>query len=228
MYKLNEQPISTILEEMEDFKPLADRVGIYRVKEKFAEQDTVYEKGDLVALCGYGDDDRIIFIPYENYLRIRTRTMPDFLSGMKEDKECVVTSLLLSTFHSRFELCLPETERIEEIRNKAIKLSKEKKNQLAAEYDVGDLHLFFVVGIFTELCGIFFILHKKTLGSIMLMLGVPLCIIGVIFMTLMIQKSILNVVNDKKNLKILLKYEGIFKEMDERRKANGMFISQEK
>ena len=62
----------------------------------------------------------------------------------------------------------------------------------------------------------------------MLMLGVPLCIIGAIFMILMIKRSILNSVNDKKNLKLLLKYEGIFKEMDEQRKANGMFISQEK
>lgn len=62
----------------------------------------------------------------------------------------------------------------------------------------------------------------------MIMLGVPLCIIGAIFLTFMIQKSILNGVNDKKNLKLLLKYEGIFKEMDEQRKANGMFISEEK
>lgn len=228
MYKLNEQPISTILEEMEDFKPLADRVGIYRVKEKFAEQDTVYEKGDLVALCGYGDDDRIIFIPYENYLRIRTRTMPDFLSGMKEDKECVVTSLLLSTFHSRFELCLPETERIEEIRNKAIKLSKEKKNQLAAEYDAGDLYLLFVFGVAMAFCGLLLILHTKYFGSLVLFFGIPLCIIGVIILIFMIKRSILNSVNDKKNLKLLLKYEGIFKEMDEQRKANGMFISEEK
>lgn len=228
MYKLNEQPISTILEEMEDFKPLADRVGIYRVKEKFAEQDTVYEKGDLVALCGYGDDDRIIFIPYENYLRIRTRTMPDFLSGMKEDKECVVTSLLLSTFHSRFELCLPETERIEEIRNKAIKLSKEKKNQLAAEYDAGDLYLLFVFGVTMAFCGLLLILHTKYFGRLVLFFGIPLCIIGVIILIFMIKRSILNSVNDKKNLKLLLKYEGIFKEMDEQRKANGMFISQEK
>ena len=228
MYKLNEQPISTILEEMEDFKPLADRVGIYRVKEKFAEQDTVYEKGDLVALCGYGDDDRIIFIPYENYLRIQTRTMPDFLSGMKEDKECVVTSLLLSTFHSRFELCLPETERIEEIRNKAIKLSKEKKNQLAAEYDAGDLYLLFVFGVTMAFCGLLLILHTKYFGRLVLFFGIPLCIIGVIILIFMIKRSILNSVNDKKNLKLLLKYEGIFKEMDEQRKANGMFISQEK
>lgn len=228
MYKLNEQPISTILEEMEDFKPLADRVGIYRVKEKFAEQDTVYEKGDLVALCGYGDDDRIIFIPYENYLRIRTRTMPDFLSGMKEDKECVVTSLLLSTFHSRFELCLPETERIEEIRNKAIKLSKEKKNQLAAEYDAGDLYLLFGLGVSMAFCGLLLILHTKYFGSLVLFFGIPLCIIGVIILIFMIKRSILNSVNGKKNLKLLLKYEGIFKEMDEQRKANGMFISEGK
>lgn len=161
----------------------------------------------------YGDDDRIIFIPYENYLRIRTRTMPDFLSGMKEDKECVVTSLLLSTFHSRFELCLPETERIEEIRNKAIKLSKEKKNQLAAEYDAGDLYLLFVFGVTMAFCGLLLILHTKYFGSLVLFFGIPLCIIGVIILIFMIKRSILNSVNDKKNLKLLLKYEGIFKEI---------------
>lgn len=222
MYRLSEQPVSIILKEMNDFKPLTDRIGIYKVKEKFAVTDSVYEVGDLVALCGHGEDDQIIFIPYENYLRIRTEKMSEFLSGMKDNKECKVISILLSTFHSRFELCLPETEKIDEIRKKAINLNNEKEQQSKAYNYTLDgaaysLIIFFpciIAGLLAHGCGYLYF-------------AIILYIISALILINFIKESITYKVKGNKQDDIFFKYVGMFREIDEQRKKDGLFITNE-
>lgn len=132
MYKLSEQPIKTIVEEMKDFSSLK-KIGIFTVKEKFNEKDTYYEVGDLVAIYGQNADE-ISIVPYDK--------LKEFSSYMLADdtelKKLFVGyhSMTISKFHEKFELSEPETDKIEAIMKEIKTIVNEEKEELAKKKDI--------------------------------------------------------------------------------------------
>ena len=128
MYNLRECSLSQIIGEMEDFKPLKDRMGVYCVTEKFVVDDTVFEVDDMVVLCGDGTDIGLILFSYEKFKRIPTQFLGSF------DMMTGYNKLLISinTFHKRFKLDIAETNRIEKYIDKA-KVLYAEKNKISKE-----------------------------------------------------------------------------------------------
>lgn len=149
MYNLRECSLSQIIGEMEDFKPLKDRMGVYCVTEKFVVDDTVFEVDDMVVLCGDGTDIGLILFSYEKFKRIPTQFLGSF------DMMTGYNKLLISinTFHKRFKLDIAETNRIEKYIDKA-KVLYAEKNKISKEHNKikNDKECFFLTGVILMAC----------------------------------------------------------------------------
>lgn len=219
MYKLSKQPIQKILQKMTDFEPLTNRIGIYRVKENFIWNDNVYEKGELVALCGHGGKDCIVFVPYESYLKVPTMQMAEYCSDFDNVKDRAIVSISKEEFNSKFELCSHETEKVEEIRSKAIQLKNEKESkQEDCKYDPYDTLIWLFVVFSTALAGSLAHINNA------LYVAISFYIISFICLIFQIKTIIIHNIKKKEFYRLENEYDAIFKDMDEQREKDGLFI----
>ena len=211
MYKLSEQPIESILQEMTDFEPLIDRIGIFRVKAKLLVKDMVYETGDHVAICGYRRDC-IMLISYESFLHIPTSQMIRFGSGIDPNNTYEIS---VDDFKTNFEICSDETKEFEEIRKKALQLYDEKEINQSPYINPGDLlvicnFIFTIFGLFGAL---------MNLGSVKC-----LAIIFYLIALAALVEIIIGLTKEHKWKKIEKEFYRKCYEIDEQRKLDGLFV----
>lgn len=212
MYKLSEQPVSRIFDEMVNFSPLYHRVAVCKVKEPFSIYDINYEEGDLVALTG--DTESKIEIEY--YQNLKKRHSYNIHYGVSGDR----LSITVDDFKKRFELCEEETIKVENVIKQAKDIKYEeygeienKRAEPLDEYGFATIGAMTIIGASLTLwCLLFKPDTKAFILTLLIFLAIILCFF------------LFNFIKDMKYRVIERKYLDKYKEMDKQREQNGMYI----
>lgn len=212
MYKLSEQPVSRIFDEMVNFSPLYHRVAVCKVKEPFSIDDINYEEGDLVALTG--DTESKIEIEY--YQNLKKRHSYNIHYGVSGDR----LSITVDDFKKRFELCEEETIKAENVIKQAKDIEYEKYGEIVKKRaEPLEDYVFATIGA-TAIIGVsltfWCLLLKPDTKTFILTLLIFLAIILCFFL--------FNFIKDMKHRVIERKYLDKYNEMDEQREQSGMYI----
>lgn len=212
MYKLSEQPVSRILDEMVNFSPLYHRVAVCKVKEPFSIADINYEEGDLVALTG--DTESKIEIEY--YQNLKKRHSYNIHYGVSGDR----LSITVDDFKKRFELCEEETIKVEKMIKEANDIAceeyceiNEKRAEPLDDYGFATIAVIAIIAVSLTL---WWLLFKPGTKELILTLLIFLAIISVFFL--------FNFIKDMKHRVIERKYLDKYNEMDNQREQSGMYI----
>lgn len=215
MYKLREQPISRIFDEMVNYSPLCHRVAICKVKEPFSIYDITYEEGDLVALSG--DSESKIGIEY--YQDFKKTYSYNLHYGVSGD----TLSIPVNDFKKRFELCEKETIKVEDMIKQAKDIEYEKYCEIEEkradpyeDYIPATLGMMGIIA--TILAFVFLVFRTGAKESILTSL---------IFLAIILGFFFFNFVKDIKYRIIDKKYSNKYLEMDKQREQNGMYIPEE-
>lgn len=212
MYKLSEQPVSRIFDEMVNFSPLYHRVAVCKVKEPFSIDDINYEEGDLVALTGNTKSE----IEIECYQNLKERHSYAIRYGVSGER----LSITVDDFKKRFELCEEETIKVENVIKQAKDIDYEKyceiENKRAEPLDDYGFATIAVIAIIAVPLTFWWLLFKPGTKEFILTLLIFLAIISVFFL--------FNFIKDMKHRVIERKYLDKYNEMDNQREQSGMYI----
>lgn len=214
MYKLSEQPVARIIDEMVNYSPLNHRVAVCKVKEPFIIGDINYEEGDLVALTGNTKSE----IEIECYQNLKERHSYAIRYGVSGER----LSITVDDFKKRFELCDEETIKVE-------KMIKEANDVACEEYceinekraEPLDDYGFITIGMMLIL-GLAFVIYlflpgrddRDKLSLIILIISIIIVLSFFLF----------NFIKDMKHRVIERKYLDKYNEMDNQREQSGMYI----
>ena len=213
MYKLNEQPVARIFDEMADFCPLCDRVAVCKVKVPFSIYDINYEEGDLVVLTG--DSGSVIQVEY--YQDFIKKSSDDIKYGVMGDR----LSITVDDFKKRFELCEEETVKVEKIIKQARNIQDEKDCEIEKRHaESMDDYVMYTIIIAASIVWIGVALSVNGCNR----KGV--IIVSIILFTIDLAFFFCNLIKDIKKGSIIDKYFDKFGELDEQRKLEGMYISE--
>ncbi len=212
MYKLSEQPVARIIDEMVNFRPLYHRVAVCKVKEPFSINDVNYEEGDLVALTG--DSESKIEIEY--YQNMKKRHSYDIRYGVSGER----LSITVDDFKKRFELCEEETIKVEKMIKEANDIACEeyceienKRAEPLDEYGFATIGAMTIIGASLTLwCLLFKPDTKAFILTLLIFLAIILCFF------------LFNFIKDMKHRVIERKYLEKYNEMDNQREQSGMYI----
>ena len=214
MYKLSEQPVARIIDEMVNFSPLNHRVAVCKVKEPFSIDDINYEEGDLVALTGNTKSE----IEIECYQNLKERHSYAIRYGVSGER----LSITVDDFKKRFELCDEETIKVEKMIKEANDIACEEYceiNEKRAE--PLDDYGFITIGMMLIL-GLAFVIYlflpgrddRDKLSLIILIISIIIVLSFFLF----------NFIKDMKHRVIERKYLDKYNEMDNQREQSGMYI----
>lgn len=214
MYKLSEQPVARIIDEMVNFSPLYHRVAVCKVKEPFSIDDINYEEGDLVALTGDSESK----IEIECYQNLKERHSYVIRYGVSGER----LSITVDDFKKRFELCEEETIKVEKMIAQAKNIYSEQYSEiLQKRAEPLDDYGFVAIGLMLIL-GLAFVIYlflpgrddRDKLSLIILILSTILVLSFFLF----------NFIKDMKHRVIERKYLDKYNEMDKQREQSGMYI----
>ena len=214
MYKLSEQPVARIIDEMVNYSPLNHRVAVCKVKEPFIIGDINYEEGDLVALTGNTKSE----IEIECYQNLKERHSYAIRYGVSGER----LSITVDDFKKRFELCDEETIKVEKMIKEANDIACEEYceiNEKRAE--PLDDYGFITIGMMLIL-GLAFVIYlflpgrddRDKLSLIILIISIIIVLSFFLF----------NFIKDMKHRVIERKYLDKYNEMDTQREQSGMYI----
>ena len=214
MYKLSEQPVARIIDEMVNYSPLNHRVAVCKVKEPFSIDDINYEEGDLVALTGNTKSE----IEIECYQNLKERHSYAIRYGVSGER----LSITVDDFKKRFELCDEETIKVEKMIKEANDIACEEYceiNEKRAE--PLDDYGFITIGMMLIL-GLAFVIYlflpgrndRDKLSLIILIISIIIVLSFFLF----------NFIKDMKHRVIERKYLDKYNEMDNQREQSGMYI----
>lgn len=214
MYKLSEQPVARIIDEMVNYSPLNHRVAVCKVKEPFIIGDINYEEGDLVALTGNTKSE----IEIECYQNLKERHSYAIRYGVSGER----LSITVDDFKKRFELCDEETIKVEKMIKEANDIACEEYceiNEKRAE--PLDDYGFITIGMMLIL-GLAFVIYlflpgrddRDKLSLIILIISIIIVLSFFLF----------NFIKDMKHRVIERKYLDKYNEMDNQREQSGMYI----
>ena len=214
MYKLSEQPVARIIDEMVNFSPLNHRVAVCKVKEPFIIGDINYEEGDLVALTGNTESE----IEIECYQNLKERHSYAIRYGVSGER----LSITVDDFKKRFELCEEKTIKVEKMIKEANDIACEEYceiNEKRAE--PLDDYGFITIGMMLIL-GLAFVIYlflpgrddRDKLSLIILIISIIIVLSFFLF----------NFIKDMKHRVIERKYLDKYNEMDNQREQSGMYI----
>lgn len=214
MYKLSEQPVARIIDEMVNYSPLNHRVAVCKVKEPFSIDDINYEEGDLVALTGNTKSE----IEIECYQNLKERHSYAIRYGVSGER----LSITVDDFKKRFELCDEETIKVEKMIKEANDIACEEYceiNEKRAE--PLDDYGFITIGMMLIL-GLAFVIYlflpgrndRDKLSLIILIISIIIILSFFLF----------NFIKDMKHRVIERKYLDKYNEMDNQREQSGMYI----
>lgn len=212
MYKLSEQPVVRILDEMVNFRPLYHRVAVCKVKAPFSINDINYEKGDIVAISGYAKSK----ISVEYYQDLKKRRSFDIHDRVRGDD----LSISVDEFRELFELCEDETIKVENMIEQAQSIEYEKYNEIlqkrAEPLDEYGRATIGMTAIIVVALMLFWSIFKPSIKEFIVLLLFFLSIILVFFL--------FNFIKDMKYRVIERKYLDKYNEMDKQREQSGMYI----
>ena len=214
MYKLSEQPVARIIDEMVNYSPLNHRVAVCKVKEPFSIDDINYEEGDLVALTGNTKSE----IEIECYQNLKERHSYAIRYGVSGER----LSITVDDFKKRFELCEEETIKVEKMIKEANDIACEEYceiNEKRAE--PLDDYGFITIGMMLIL-GLAFVIYlflpgrndRDKLSLIILIISIIIILSFFLF----------NFIKDMRHRVIERKYLDKYNEMDNQREQSGMYI----
>lgn len=218
MYKLSEQPVARIIDEMVNLSPLYHRVAVCKVKEPFSIDDINYEEGDLVALTGDSESK----IEIECYQNLKERHSYAIRYGVSGER----LSITVDDFKKRFELCEEETIKVEKMIKEANDIACEEYceiNEKRAE--PFDDYGFITIGMMLIL-GLAFVLYlflpdRDDRDKLSFKLSLIILIISII---IVLSFFLFNFIKDMKHRVIERKYLDKYNEMDKQREQSGMYI----
>ena len=214
MYKLSEQPVARIIDEMVNFSPLYHRVAVCKVKEPFSIDDINYEEGDLVALTGDSESK----IEIECYQNLKERHSYVIRYGVSGER----LSITVDDFKKRFELCEEETIKVEKMIAQAKNIYSEQYSEiLQKRAEPLDDYGFTTIGMMLIL-GLAFVIYlflpgrddRDKLSLIILIISIIIVLSFFLF----------NFIKDMKHRVIERKYLDKYNEMDNQREQSGMYI----
>lgn len=214
MYKLSEQPVARIIDEMVNFSPLYHRVAVCKVKEPFSIDDINYEEGDLVALTGDSESK----IEIECYQNLKERHSYVIRYGVSGER----LSITVDDFKKRFELCEEETIKVEKMIAQAKNIYSEQYSEiLQKRAEPLDDYGFITIGMMLIL-GLAFVIYlflpgrddRDKLSLIILIISIIIVLSFFLF----------NFIKDMKHRVIERKYLDKYNEMDNQREQSGMYI----
>ena len=214
MYKLSEQPVARIIDEMVNFSPLYHRVAVCKVKEPFSIDDINYEEGDLVALTGDSESK----IEIECYQNLKERHSYVIRYGVSGER----LSITVDDFKKRFELCEEETIKVEKMIAQAKNIYSEQYSEiLQKRAEPLDDYGFVAIGLMLIL-GLAFVIYlflpgrddRDKLSLIILIISIIIVLSFFLF----------NFIKDMKHRVIERKYLDKYNEMDNQREQSGMYI----
>ena len=218
MYKLNEQPVARIFDEMVDFCPLCDRVAVCKVKVPFSIYNINYEVDDLVALSG--DTGAEIIVEYYQ----------DFIKKSSADIQYGVSSvsgnslrITVDDFKKSFELCEEETVKVEKIIKQARNIQDEKDCEIekrhAEPMDDYVMYTIIIAVIIAFVMMLALLSHNYEEKIIVIICSSILFALDLTFF-------LCNLITQIKRVIIEKKYFDNLGELDEQRKLEGMYISE--